>query len=80
METASQKLRRIEARTACESLLNRVFVPIERNGVFGTHDGMVYRRDRTSGAIRRAIPKVRGKAARRGDKRARRQSARSKAA
>lgn len=50
----------------------RVYVPIERRGVFRTHDGVVYIRDARTSVIRRQIPKVRGKAARRADKRLRR--------
>lgn len=53
--------------------LKRVFVPIEnRSGFFQTSDRCVYQRDQETGTIRRAIAKVRGKAARRADKRTRR--------
>lgn len=57
--------------------LRRVFVPRETRTANGTlvfrtiSDGMVYARLK-DGSIRRAIPKLRGKAARRADKRARR--------
>jgi len=52
--------------------LRCVFVPIERNGSFRTMDGERYRRNPQTSVIRRATPKVRGKAARKADKRARR--------
>ena len=57
--------------------LRRVFIPIERttpNGttVFKTTDNMLYLRHPLDDSIRRATPKVRGKAARRRDKVARR--------
>ncbi len=60
-----------------------VFIPFERNGVLVTRDRQAYRRQPNAfievkgervqfgGTIRRVIPKVRGKAARRADKRAR---------
>lgn len=56
--------------------LTRVFKPIERRTtagtmVFKTHDNLVYAR-LNDGSMRRAIPKVRGKAARRADKKMRR--------
>lgn len=56
--------------------LRRVFVPIERKmasgqTVFRTTDQMVYAR-LDDGSIRRAIPKQRGKSARRHDKEVRR--------
>lgn len=51
--------------------LKRVFVPIERNGRFQTLDGQIYERTE-SGAIRRDVPKRRGKAARRAEKALRR--------
>lgn len=62
--------------------LRRVWIPIEKKrsdgvAVFQTHDRMRYERDIT-GAIRRAIPKVKGKAARRADKRGRRKMAEEK--
>jgi hypothetical protein len=54
--------------------LRRVFVPIEdKRGFFRTHDYAVYQRNAESGVIRRAIPKQRGKAARRAERQARRQ-------
>ena len=57
--------------------LRRVFVPIERvtpNGttVFGTHDREVYVR-LEDGSIRRARLKLRGKAARKAERRTRRE-------
>lgn len=59
-----------------DELLRRVFVPIEYQTSFGsafrTHDGTPYMRDGHTQVIRRARPKVKGKAARRADKRARR--------
>ena len=55
--------------------LRRVFVPREDPmGRFRTHDGEAYRRD-SAGTIRRASPKVRGKAARKAAKSARRREA-----
>lgn len=59
------------------NLLRRVFVPIEKrmtNGayMFQTTDKTVYVRAELGAPMRRAIPKLRGKAARRADKRARR--------
>lgn len=56
--------------------LRRVFVPIERKTekgttVFRTTDKMIYAR-LTDGSIRRAVPKARGKSARRADKEQRR--------
>ena len=64
------------AQTPSLDPLRRVFVPIERrtaNGmlVFRTTDKRLYAR-LDNGSIRRAIAKVRGKAARRADKQARR--------
>lgn len=67
--------------TAATSLpidpLRRVFVPIEQRTprgtiVFKTHDNRVYARREEGGPMYRAIPKVRGKAARRHDKQQRR--------
>jgi hypothetical protein len=52
--------------------LKRVWIPIEKNGRFQAHDGRVYQRDPRTHVIRRATPKVRGKAARRADTLARR--------
>ena len=57
--------------------LRRVFVPIEQKTpkgtiVFRTTDNLVYARAQEGGPMYRAIPKVRGKAARAADKRQRR--------
>jgi hypothetical protein len=57
--------------------LRCVFVPkqgITADGrhVFATHDHMLYVRDSEYGPMRRAISKVKGKAARKADKKARR--------
>lgn len=52
---------------------HHVFVPRENAlGFFATHDGTVYRRDAVTGTIRRALPKPKGKAARKAAKAARR--------
>lgn len=64
-----------EAKPAMD-LLRRVFIPqeirvAEGGTVFRTLDGEIYRRG-TSGAIRRAKPKVNGKAAKRARQKARR--------
>lgn len=73
----NQPLKHIDA----PNLLHRVFVPIERNGVFRTiGGGTAYQRDRATGVIRRLDGKVRGKAARRAAKRQRRVSACQRAA
>ena len=74
METAAQKNRRSDIKGECERLVNRVWIPIERHGLFSTHDGERYRRQPISGVITRVTPKVRGKAARRADKLARRKA------
>lgn len=51
------------------------FQPVEGpDGYFRTVDGAMYQRVKTTGTIRRVIPKVRGKAARAEDKRARREA------
>lgn len=49
-----------------------MFVPREFNGAFMTLDKTEYRRDRTTGTIRRATPKLKGKARRRAERLARR--------
>ena len=56
--------------------LRRIFIPIEKRTtagtfVFRTHDNLVYAR-LEDGSVRRAVKKVRGKAARRADKQMRR--------
>lgn len=43
-------------------------IPFEFKGHFKTADGILYTRSTTTGVIRRAIPKVRGKKARAADK------------
>lgn len=53
-------------------LLKRVFLPIEVRGMLRTLDGTVYRRDAQTGVVRRAVPKKKGKAARRAERKARR--------
>lgn len=60
--------------------LRRVFVPIEKRTakgtiVFRTSDKTMYARLEEGGPIRRVVPKIRGKAARRADKLARRRNA-----
>jgi hypothetical protein len=71
----------------CEARTRLAFVPTELRGMSRTHDGVVYRRTPNAfidvkgervqfgGTLRRVIPKVRGKAARRADKLARRRHA-----
>jgi hypothetical protein len=49
--------------------LRRVFVYNDRR--FHTHDGVYYQRGDSGDTIRRQLPKVRGKSARRADKRLR---------
>ena len=67
-----------DANTAAHT----VRIPIEQHvkgidhKVFATHDRRIYVRDWKTSTIRRGIPKLRGKAARRADKVARRQTAR----
>ena len=53
--------------------VNSVHIPVERFGVFQTFDREVYHRDDKTGVIRHTTTKVRGKAARRADKLARRE-------
>lgn len=75
---------RRKTQAECEARTRVAFIPFERNGVLVTRDRQVYRRSPNAfidvkgervqfgGTIRRVIPKVRGKAARRADKAARR--------
>jgi hypothetical protein len=51
--------------------LKRVFVPVEKAGVFRTSDNETYQR-RPDGSIHRVYRKVKGKAARRAERKARR--------
>lgn len=60
-----------DGQRAAEKAARTIWIPTELNGLFRTHEGLPYHRDR-HGVMRRGIPKVRGKAARRADKRARR--------
>lgn len=82
------EVERRQSREACEARVRMVFVPTELQGVFRTHDRTIYRRTPNAyienkdgeriqfgGTIRRVVPKVRGKAARRADKLARRRNA-----
>ena len=71
--TRQSYLDKLREKVAPIDPLRRVWVPIEdKNGRFMTHDREVYVRDQTTGAIRRARPKLKGKAARRFERKLRR--------